>query len=59
MLEFEVTVLEVSAFTGGASVFAEAVNSGDVVNAFDPAEVEPLPEEELAPAPLVPAAEFD
>ena len=57
-LEADVTVLDVSAFTGAASVFADGVKSGEVVIALEPAEEEPL-ELELAAAPLVPAAEFD
>jgi hypothetical protein len=58
VLEFEETVLEVSAFCGGTSVFAEGVNSGDPVSAFEPAEVEPLPADDEAGAPLRPAEEF-
>ena len=57
-LDVEVTVLEVSAFGGGTSVFAEGVNSADPVNAFEPAEVDPLPEDDDAGAPLCPAEEF-
>ncbi len=59
LLEFEFTVLHVSALTGGVNVFADAVNKGEVVIALDPADVEPLPEEELAPAPVVPVADPD
>jgi hypothetical protein len=40
-------------------VFAEGVYRAVVVSAFDPAEVEPLPEEVEAPAPLVPEAALD
>ena len=58
LLEVAVEVLDVSALTGGVSVFADGVKRGDVVVAFEPAEVEPF-EEEVAPAPLVPAAAFD
>ena len=58
LLEVAEEVLDVSAFAGGVRVFAEGVKSGEVVIAFDPAEVEPF-EEEVAAAPLVPAAEFD
>jgi hypothetical protein len=54
-----VTLLEVSAFAGGVSVFADGVNNADPVNAFEPAEVEPLPDEDEAGAPLSPAEEFD
>jgi hypothetical protein len=57
-LEADVTVLDVSAFTGGTSVFADGVKSGEVVIALEPADEEPLAPEEAA-APLVPAAEFD
>jgi hypothetical protein len=52
-------VLDVSAFTGGASVFADGVNNAVPVSAFDPADVEPLPDEDEAGAPLRPAEEFD
>ena len=58
MLEVAVEVLDVSAFTGGVSVFADGVKSAEVVSAFEPAEEEPF-EVEVAAAPLVPAAEFD
>src|SRR6201999_914072 len=54
-LEVALDVLGVSTLGGGAKVFADAVNSGEVVNAFEPAEVEPFPVV-LAGAPLVPAA---
>src|ERR1017187_3285659 len=40
----------------GASVFAVGVYNVEAVSAFDPAEVDPLPEELEAPAPLVPEA---
>jgi hypothetical protein len=56
-LEFAAEVLGVSTLGGGANVLAEAVNNTEVVNAFDPAEVEPFPVV-LAGAPLVPAAAF-
>jgi hypothetical protein len=56
-LEPDVDVLEVSALAGGAIVFADAVKSADVVSAFEPAEVEPFPDE-LAGAPEVPEAAF-
>jgi hypothetical protein len=59
LLELDVTVLDVSAFAGGVSVFADGVNNADPVSAFEPADVEPLPEEEEAAAPLWPADEFD
>ena len=59
LLEVEFTVLDVSAFTGGVKVFADAVYKGEVVIALEPAEVEPLPEEEVAAAPVVPAADPD
>src|ERR1035441_788079 len=42
----------------GASVFAAGVYSAPTVSAFDPAEVEPLPDEVDAPAPEVPVAPF-
>ena len=42
----------------GASVLDEGVYNAEAVNAFDPAEVEPLPEELEAPAPVVPEAAF-
>jgi hypothetical protein len=51
--------LDVSAFTGGDSVFAEGVNNAVPVSAFEPADVEPLPDEDEAGAPLRPAEEFD
>ena len=59
LLDVEFTVLEVNALIGGVSVFAEAVNKTDPVRAFDPAELEPLPEEDVAAAPVVPDAEPD
>ena len=55
LLEPDVDVLEVSALRGEAIVFADAVKSADVVSAFEPAEVEPFPDE-LAGAPEVPEA---
>src|ERR1700723_1637899 len=58
LLEVDVEVLDVSAFTGGVSVFADGVKSAEVVSAFEPAEEEPF-EVEVAAAPLVPAAAFD
>ena len=57
LLEPDVNVLEVRALGGAAMVFADAVKSADVVNAFEPAEVEPFADE-LAGAPEVPAAAF-
>ena len=39
----DAAVLEVRALAGGVRVLAEGVNSADVVRAFDPAEVEPVP----------------
>jgi hypothetical protein len=58
LLEVAVEVLDVSAFAGGASVFADGVKSAELVSALEPAEEEPFAEE-VAAAPLVPAAEFD
>ena len=55
----DAVVLDVRAFAGGVRVFAEGVYRAVVVSAFDPAEVEPLPEEVEAPAPLVPEAALD
>jgi hypothetical protein len=52
-------VLVRSAFGGGVSVFADGVNSAEPVSAFEPADVEPLPEDDDAGAPLCPAEEFD
>jgi len=52
----DAAVLEVRALAGGVRVLAEGVYSAEVVRAFDPAEVEPLPEEVEAPAPFVPEA---
>jgi hypothetical protein len=52
-------VLDRNAFTGGVNVFADGVNSAEPVSAFEPADVEPLPEEDDAGAPLCPAEEFD
>jgi hypothetical protein len=57
LLDVAFEVLEVSAFTGGANVFADGVYKAEPVSAFEPAEVVPLPEE-LAAAPVVLAAEF-
>src|ERR1017187_1930279 len=42
----------------GASELADGVYIAEAVSAFEPAEVEPLPEELEAPAPLVPVAAF-
>ena len=42
-----------------ANVAADGVYNVDAVSAFDPAEVDPLPDELEAPAPLVPEAAFD
>ena len=58
MLVVEVTLFEVSAFGGGDNVFADGVNNADPVSAFDPADVEPLPDEDEAGAPLCPTDEF-
>jgi hypothetical protein len=58
-LDVDAVVLDVSAFAGGARVFADGVNNTDPVSAFEPADVEPLPEEDEAGAPLCPAEEFD
>jgi hypothetical protein len=52
-------VLDRNAFAGGTNVLADGVNNGEPVSAFDPADVEPWPEEEDAGAPLWPAEEFD
>jgi hypothetical protein len=41
---------------GGAMVFALGVYRVDAVSAFEPADVEPLPDDVEAPAPVVPAA---
>ena len=57
LLGVVVDALADSAFTGGARVFADGVKSTEVVNALEPADVEPFPVE-LAAAPLVPAAAF-
>ena len=49
-----------SAFAGGASVFAPAVYSAEVVTALDPAEDDPEDaKEEEAPVPLAPADALD
>jgi hypothetical protein len=58
-LDVEVVVLDVSAFGGGVRVFADGVNNADPVSAFEPADVEPLPDDDEAGAPLCPAEEFD
>jgi hypothetical protein len=48
--------LGVSAFAGGARVFADGVYSAELVDAFDPAEDDPEDaKEEEAPAPVAPA----
>jgi hypothetical protein len=57
LLEFAFTVLDVSALIGGVNVFADAVNKTELVRAFDPADVEPLPDYEVAAAPVVPEAD--
>ena len=57
LLELVADAVEVRAFGGGERVFGDAVNSGEVVKAFEPAEVEPFPVV-LAGAPEVPDAEF-
>src|SRR5580704_18092305 len=54
ILDAEGTVLEVSAFCGVTRVFADGVHNAEPVSALDPAEVEPLPEECDAGAPLWP-----
>src|SRR6266702_845810 len=54
--ELALLVPAVRTRVAGASVFAEGVYKVDAVSAFDPAEVEPLPDELEAPAPVVPAA---
>ena len=59
LLEFAVEVLDVNAFTGGVNVLADGVYKAEPVKAFDPAEVDPLPDDELAGAPTVLAAELD
>ena len=50
--------LDVRAFSGGVSVFGDAVYSAEVVSALEPAEVEPFPVV-LAGAPWVPDAALD
>jgi hypothetical protein len=52
-------VSDCSAFTGGVSVLADGVNRAEPVSAFEPAELDPRPDDDDAGAPLVPAAEFD
>jgi hypothetical protein len=59
LLEVEFTVLDVSALIGGVNVLADAVYNAEVVIAFEPAEVEPFPEEDVAAAPVVPEADPD
>jgi len=59
LLDVAVDVLAVSAFTGGVNVFADGVYKAEPVSAFDPAEEDPLPDDELAGTPTVLAAEFD
>jgi hypothetical protein len=59
LLEFEFAVLDVRALIGGVNVFADAVNKTELVSAFDPADVEPLPDDEVAAAPVVPDADPD
>jgi hypothetical protein len=49
-------VPDLSTLAGGVSSPDEGVYSVVAVNAFDPAEVDPAPEELDAPAPVVPAA---
>jgi hypothetical protein len=52
--------LGVSAFPGGARVFADGVYSAEPVAAFDPAEDDPEDaKEEEAPAPVAPADALD
>ena len=59
-LEVALDVLGVSTLGGGAKVFADAVNNGEVVNAFEPAEAEPdEANEEEAPAPDAPEDALD
>ena len=52
-------MLAVNAFTGGVRVLAEGVYNAEPVRALDPAEVDPFPDEDVAAAPVVFAAEFD
>src|ERR1700733_9118217 len=56
---FTPAVADVITRAAGASVFADGVYSALCVSAFDPADVEPLPDELEAPAPVVPEAAFD
>ena len=55
----DTVVLEVNTLAGGVSAPAEGVNKADVVRAFDPAEVEPLPDDVEAPAPAAPEDALD
>ena len=53
-------VVGVSAFAGGARVFAAGVYSADEVTAFDPAEDDPEDANEVeAPVPVAPADALD
>jgi len=52
----DAVVPAVSTRVAGVSVFADGVYSVDAVCAFDPADVDPFPEDVDAPAPLVPVA---
>ena len=55
-----VALLEVSAFAGGASVFADGVYGAEVVNAFDPAADDPEDAKEVdAPVPVAPTDALD
>src|SRR5437868_14705282 len=52
------TVPAVSTRVGGVSVFADGVYRVVAVCALEPAEVDPLPDDVDAPAPVVPDAAF-
>src|SRR6185437_2409428 len=54
-----VAALEVSGLDGAANVFAEGVYRAEVVSELEPAEVDPRPDADEPPAPLVPAAALD
>jgi hypothetical protein len=58
LLVEEEEVLDVIALTGGVSVLALGVYSAVEVRAFEPADVEPIEEDEEAAAPVAPADEL-